>query len=148
MINKTEAKVFFDGAVAVIIVVAVLTLVSVCTGCGTACLTERKIVDALGVGMDAADELVGAQGGDEYELASAIARGAQSLGASAVAGCETLHHRGELGWSYWLMMAAEAAIGVVGIIEGHGTEDIEGGAPIELLRALEMIECEISGGCT
>jgi hypothetical protein len=110
-------------------------------GCGAACTTERQIVDALDVGITAADEVVGQRGGEEYETASWITRGAVAIGRAAVGACETL--RDGSGWTLWLLQAVEAAYSVVEIIDGANA-DIEEDTPIELLRAIGRIEYELS----
>lgn len=125
------------------VIVAAISLA--CTGCGAACQTERMIVDSLGAGIDAADEVVGERGGEGYDTASWIARGAQSLGAIAVDSCELLRADESVGWQHWLLMAVEAATAIVGIIEGANA-DIDEPAPLELLRAIAMMEWAIDYG--
>lgn len=110
-------------------------------GCGATCTTERQIVDALEVGLDAADGVVGQRGGEEYETASWIAHGVQQLGSAAVGACEVL--RDGSSWTIWLLQAVEAAYAVVEIIEGANAS-IEETSPIELLQAIGRIEYELS----
>ncbi|MCP3884175.1 MAG: hypothetical protein GY700_01625 [Propionibacteriaceae bacterium] len=119
-----------------------LVILALASGCGAACQTESRIVDALGTGIDAADEMVGDRGGEEYDRASRIAHGVQGLGRAAVGACETLRD-GRDSWRLWLLNASQAAIAIMGIIEG-ASADIEGDAPIELRRALAMIDWSLS----
>ena len=121
-----------------------IAIISFCvlTGCGAACQTERTIVNALGSGLDAADVVVGDRGGENYEVASYIASGAHSLGDVAVQACETL--RDGNGWTYWLLMAVEAATAIVEIIDGAGPESIVEPAPVELYRAIAAMEHELN----
>lgn len=120
---------------------AMCVFVLVCiSGCGAACQTERAVVDALGVGMTAADVAVGDDASPEYERASMIAHGAQQLGSAAVDACELL--RDGAGWKVWVESALESAFWVAGLIDGATPEDIDGPVPIELLRAIAMLEYE------
>lgn len=119
----------------------VLVASTLLMGCGAACQTERAVVDALGTGIDAADELVGPRGGEEYETASWIVRGTQEVGVAAVEACETL--RDGTGWPMWLILAVEHAMAIKELIEG-ASADIDEPAPIELLRAIARIEHELS----
>lgn len=122
------------------VIIAAVSLA--CTGCGAACQTERMIVDSLGAGIDAADDVVGSRGGEEYDTASWIAHGAQSLGSIAVDSCDLLRSGESSGWQHWLLMAVEAATAIVGIIDGANA-NIEETAPLELLRAIAMLEWAI-----
>lgn len=129
-------------AACVFIALIILSLASGCSATDRVtdrdrCKIERTIVDAVGIGISASDELVGDRGGEEYSRASQIAHGVHGAGDVAVAACESL--RDGNGWETWLMKAAQVILSIIGIIEG-ASADIEELAPIELRRAQAMVD--------
>lgn len=118
-------------------------------GCGVspACQVERTIVSALDAGVEASAEAVGPDGGEEWHAALAISRGATELGRAAVGACELA--RNEAGWQSWVGLGLEIALGLVGIIAGHGDNLGADGSvenqvevPPELAQAIELLEGE------
>lgn len=134
---------FKDAAIMIPGYVVLVALIAFCTsGCGAACQTERAVVDALGTGIQAADIAVGDLGGGNYERASLIAKGTQALGAAAVDACELA--RDSAGWQVWVEFALETTSWLVAFIDGAGPADVRVPVPIELRRAIAMLEHEAS----
>jgi hypothetical protein len=111
-------------------------------GCGAACQTERSIVDATELGIAATDAMVGDRGGEDYERVSLIAHGAHQLGSAAVDACELA--RDGAGWQVWVEFTLESLTWMYRFIIGAGPADIGDPPPIELLRAMAMLEHETS----
>lgn len=119
---------------------AVLLMLALSSQACAPCVAEQAVVSALDVGLTAADEAVGDDGGDDWDQALSIARGTSLLGAAAVEACELA--RDGAGWQAWVGLALEAAVGVAAHFGGAG-DPAPSTPPAELTAAISALTAEI-----
>jgi hypothetical protein len=104
------------------------------------CLAESAVVSALDAGVTAADDAVGDAGGEDFDTAIDISRGAVALGRAAVEGCGLL--RDGAGWEQWVGLALETAVGLAAHFGAAAEGDIPATPPEELTAAITALRAE------
>ncbi len=128
--------------------IAILFACSILSGCGAACQTERSIVDALGLGVTAADALLDEDADDALRYAA----GAAQLGRVAVDVCDMVRDPEDRPtWDAWVSLALDAARDVVALfappdttvrMDSRDAPEVEP-VPEDLAEAVRLLESEV-----
>ena len=121
--------------------VALLALLVVGSSACAPCVAEQAVVSAFDVGISAAGETVGDDGGEEWNQALGIAELALIAGRAGVGACEMVRDGAD--WQEWVGEALEAAMAVAAHFGGAGPGDVPETPPSELTEAITALQGEI-----